>query len=72
MKRQEEFERFIETHGPGLVKLAYNICGDRERAEDAVQEASVRVFLKWSRLEDPLAYARRRPRRRSSLTSATP
>ena len=57
--KRSEFEQFIESHGAGLVKLAYNICGDRERAEDAVQEASVGVYLKWSRLDDPLAYARR-------------
>jgi RNA polymerase sigma-70 factor (sigma-E family) len=57
--KRSQFEQFIESHGTGLVRLAYNICGDRERAEDAAQEASVAVYMKWSRLDDPLAYARR-------------
>jgi DNA-directed RNA polymerase specialized sigma24 family protein len=32
---------------------------DRGRAEDAVQEALTRVYQRWSRVTDPLAYARR-------------
>jgi RNA polymerase sigma factor (sigma-70 family) len=35
------------------------VSGDRGRAEDAAQEALVRVYQRWSRLDDPLAYARR-------------
>lgn len=57
--KRSEFEQFIDAQGADLVKLAYNICGDRDRAQDAVQEASVAVYLKWARLDDPLAYARR-------------
>jgi RNA polymerase sigma-70 factor (sigma-E family) len=53
------YEEFVAAHGDGLVKLAYAICGDRGRAEDAVQEALTRVYQRWSRVSDPLAYARR-------------
>jgi RNA polymerase sigma-70 factor (sigma-E family) len=56
--RRSQFEHFTAEHGGGLVKLAYNLCGDRERAEDAVQEALVKVYQRWSQLDDPLAYAR--------------
>jgi RNA polymerase sigma-70 factor (sigma-E family) len=57
--KRNQFEQFVEANGAGLVKLAYNVCGNRESAEDAVQEALTTVYLKWSRLDDPLAYARR-------------
>src|ERR1700735_4882637 len=57
--RQSEFERFATVQGPGLVKLAFIVCGDRERAQDAAQEALIRVYQRWSRIDDPLAYARR-------------
>ena len=57
--KREEFERFAEAEGPGLFRLAYSVCGDRERAEDAVQEAFAQVYTRWSRLREPLAYARR-------------
>jgi RNA polymerase sigma-70 factor (sigma-E family) len=56
--RRSGFEQFTAEHGGGLVKLAYSLCGDRERAEDAVQETLVKVYKRWSKLEDPLAYAR--------------
>jgi RNA polymerase sigma-70 factor (sigma-E family) len=57
--RRVEFERFAEAEGPGLFRLAYSVCGDRERAEDAVQEALAQVYARWSRLREPLAYAQR-------------
>jgi RNA polymerase sigma-70 factor (sigma-E family) len=57
--RRSRYEEFVAANGDGLVKLAYAICGDRGRAEDAVQEALSRVYQRWSRLTDPLAYARR-------------
>jgi RNA polymerase sigma-70 factor (ECF subfamily) len=56
--RRSGFEQFTAEHGGGLVKLAYSLCGDRERAEDAVQEALVKVYQRWPKLDDPLAYAR--------------
>jgi RNA polymerase sigma-70 factor (sigma-E family) len=60
MSKRSRFEEFAITHGDGLVKLAYAICRDRGRAEDAAQEALARVYQRWSRLEDdPLPYARR-------------
>lgn len=57
--RRSHYEEFVAANGDGLVKLVYTICGDRGRAEDAVQEALTRVYQRWSRLTDPLAYARR-------------
>jgi DNA-directed RNA polymerase specialized sigma24 family protein len=58
-RSRSQFEGFAAAHGPGLVKLAFVVCGDHEHAQDAVQEALIRVYQRWSRISDPLAYARR-------------
>ena len=58
-RSRSQFEEFAAAHGAGLVKLAFVVCGDHEQAQDAVQEALIRVYQRWSRLNDPLAYARR-------------
>jgi RNA polymerase sigma-70 factor (sigma-E family) len=55
----KQFEAFAEAQEAGLFRLAYSLCGDRERSQDAVQEALAQVYQRWSRLRDPLAYARR-------------
>jgi RNA polymerase sigma-70 factor (sigma-E family) len=59
VSKRSRYEEFVGANADGLVKLVYAICGDRGRAEDAVQEALTRVYQRWSRLTDPLAYARR-------------
>jgi RNA polymerase sigma-70 factor (sigma-E family) len=59
LSKRSRYEEFVAANGDGLIKLAYAICGDRGRAEDAVQEALTRVYQRWSRVGDPLAYARR-------------
>jgi RNA polymerase sigma-70 factor (sigma-E family) len=59
LSKRSRYEEFVAANGDGLIKLAYAICGDRGRAEDAVQEALTRVYQRWSRLTDPLAYARK-------------
>jgi RNA polymerase sigma-70 factor (sigma-E family) len=58
-RKRSSFEAFAEAHGTGLIRLGLMVSGDRGRAEDAAQEALVRVYQRWSRLDDPLAYARR-------------
>jgi RNA polymerase sigma-70 factor (sigma-E family) len=57
--KRNQFEAFAQAQEAGLFRLAYSICGDRERSEDAVQEALAQIYQRWSRLRDPLAYARR-------------
>jgi RNA polymerase sigma-70 factor (sigma-E family) len=56
--RGAEFESFASAHAASLIRLSYLLCGDRGRAEDAAQEALERVYLRWTRLDDPLPYAR--------------
>jgi RNA polymerase sigma-70 factor (sigma-E family) len=58
-KRWAAFDEFARVHGDSLVRLSFALCGDRGKAEDAVQEALTGVYLRWGRLDDPLPYARR-------------
>jgi RNA polymerase sigma-70 factor (sigma-E family) len=54
----EAFETFVRAHGTTLVRLAGALTGDPDVSEEVVQSALERVFVRWSRLEDPLAYSR--------------
>lgn len=59
---QVTFEAFVAAHGPGLVRLATAISGDRPLAEDLVQQVLGRAWTRWSRIgrvDDPLGYVRR-------------
>jgi RNA polymerase sigma-70 factor (sigma-E family) len=81
---EEDFVRFVQAASPRLLKTAWFLCGDPHRAEDLVQAALEKVYLRWGRLrgDEPLAYARRclftqrvdegRRARREVLTDAPP
>ena len=48
-------------HALGLVRLAVVITGDRQAAEDIVQDAFLGLYRRWDRVPDmtaPLAYVR--------------
>ncbi len=48
-------------HALGLVRLAVVITGDRQAAEDIVQDAFLGLYRRWDRVSDmaaPLAYLR--------------
>lgn len=50
--REEAFGVLFRTHGRGLVRLAYCLLGDREAAEDAVQDAFLSLYRHWHGLRD--------------------
>jgi len=54
----EAFEVFVREHGTTLVRLAGALTGDPHVSEEAAQSALERVYVRWRRLDDPLAYAR--------------
>ncbi len=61
-RSDEEFVEFATASRDRLRRTAYLLCGDWHRASDVVQEALIRVYVAWPRLEhtDGLAsYARR-------------
>jgi RNA polymerase sigma-70 factor (sigma-E family) len=45
-----EFVDFVQSSASSLRRLAYLMCGDWHRAEDAVQQAYVRLYVAWPRL----------------------
>ncbi|WP_323794524.1 SigE family RNA polymerase sigma factor [Nocardioides sp.] len=53
------FEEFVAVETPRLLRVAYALTGNPHDAWDLVQEALVRVGLKWRRLADgnPGGYA---------------
>ncbi|WP_405058940.1 SigE family RNA polymerase sigma factor [Kribbella sp. NBC_01505] len=46
-----EFSEFAATMIRPLRRTAYLMCGDWHRAEDAAQDALVKLYRKWGRLE---------------------
>ncbi|MCW2795030.1 SigE family RNA polymerase sigma factor [Nocardioides sp.] len=55
-----EFIEWVTGHQRQLLRSAYLLTGDLHRAQDLVQEALVKVALRWPRLRggNPAAYAR--------------
>jgi RNA polymerase sigma-70 factor (sigma-E family) len=56
------FEEYVAARGPALVRFARLLTGDRHHAEDLVQEALSKAYLRWDRMirsEQPDAYLRR-------------
>ena len=60
MQEDEEYLAWVAGCQQRLLRSAYLLTGDLQRAEDLVQEALVKVALRWSRLRggNPTAYAR--------------
>ena len=54
------FTEWAAGHQRQLLRSAYLLTGDLHRAQDLVQEALVKVALRWPRLREgnPTAYAR--------------
>lgn len=56
-----DFEVFVAARGPGLLRLAYLLTGQQHDAEDLLQGALARLFVKWPyvvRADSPDRYAR--------------
>lgn len=56
------FEEWVAARGQTLLRFAYLVTGDRNAAEDAVQDALVSACARWTRIrtaDDPEAYVRR-------------
>ena len=53
MRRRDEaeFTEFVAAVIRQLRRTAYLMCGDWHRSEDAVQDALVRVYVAWPRLD---------------------
>ncbi len=57
----EEFTRFVTARLGPLRRVAYLLCQDWQRADDLVQIAITRLYVRWDRartMDHPDAYAR--------------
>ncbi|MET1057986.1 MAG: SigE family RNA polymerase sigma factor [Nocardioides sp.] len=54
-----EYDDFVVTRSPALLRSAYLLTHDEGRAEDLLQTALAKAWFAWSRIEDPEAYVRR-------------
>jgi len=53
------FRAFVEANGAVLLHAARLLTGDHHRGEDLVQTALTRLYLKWDKVDAPLAYTRK-------------
>ena len=44
-----DFDTWVSHRGAGLLRFAYLITRDRGRAEEAVQDALIAAYPRWSR-----------------------
>ncbi|MEH1164853.1 SigE family RNA polymerase sigma factor [Micromonospora sp. CPCC 205539] len=51
---------FVESHQHRLLRAAYLVCGNRHQAEDLLQDALLKLALRWPTVRDgdPAAYVR--------------
>lgn len=59
MRDEAAFRAFVQANGATLLHAAKLLTGDHHRGEDLVQNALTKVYLKWDRIDTPLAYARK-------------
>lgn len=50
-RRHVDFDRFYRVQHPGVVRLAYSLCGSWAIAEELAQEAFVSAHQRWRRVE---------------------
>jgi RNA polymerase sigma-70 factor (sigma-E family) len=57
----DAFTAFVAARSRHLLQTAYLLTGDRHRAEDLLQTALTRAYLRWDRIvsDDPEGYVRR-------------
>jgi RNA polymerase sigma-70 factor (sigma-E family) len=57
-----EFDEWVAQRGAALLRFAYLLTRDHARAEEAVQDALMAAYSRWTRIcrdQDPEAYVRR-------------
>ena len=55
--RTSSMEALYSAHAQRAGRLAYFLVGDREVAQELVQEAFLKVFARWGNLREPESFA---------------
>jgi RNA polymerase sigma-70 factor (sigma-E family) len=58
-KQVRAFEAFVNESGDALLRSATLLTSDRHAAEDLYQETLHRLFMHWSRVDNPGGFCRR-------------
>ncbi|MCW2759809.1 MAG: subfamily polymerase sigma-24 factor [Marmoricola sp.] len=58
-KRDAEFRAYVDGTSGRLLRLSFLLVGDRHAAEDLLQDVLERLYVRWPKVQDPDAYARR-------------
>ena len=58
-KQVRAFEAFVSESGDALLRTATLLTADRHAAEDVYQETLQRLFMRWSRVDNPGAFSRK-------------
>ena len=48
-QRDADYSEYVEYRLPALRRLALLLCQDRHRADDLVQQAIIRVYVRWAK-----------------------
>ncbi len=48
-QRDADYSAYVEFRLPALRRLALLLCQDRHRADDLVQQAIIRVYVRWAK-----------------------
>ena len=46
-----DFDDFVRTRSTGLLRIAYLLTGDRDAAEDILQEVLEQMYVRWRRIQ---------------------
>ena len=57
-KQVRAFEAFVNESGDALLRTATLLTSDRYAAEDVYQETLHRLFVRWSRVDNPAGFCR--------------
>lgn len=50
--REHDFSQYVQARIPRLHRVAYQLLGDRDRADDAVQNTLTVLYQRWTRMHD--------------------
>ncbi|MEU7873006.1 SigE family RNA polymerase sigma factor [Dactylosporangium sp. NPDC049140] len=50
--REDEFLQYVSSRKQRLHRVAYHLLGDRDRADDAVQDVLTVLYQRWNRMHD--------------------